>query len=175
MVELDSERFNRLERSVKASTSNSFRKLSVAFFSVFIFLIFAFTTDIPWHLQTFRESIFYWDNAILNGILNIYIGGVFSFGLTVIYSIVSGLVLTGIAVQLKYSRVSGKSFSSILPGLFATGCASCGVGLASFIGLTGVAAALPFQGDLLKLAGLALLVYALHDIGDPETCKVSFE
>lgn len=171
-MELDLGKFNRLRRSVRASTSNSYRKLSVTIFSVLIFLLLAFTTDIPWHLQTLREGIFYWDNAVLNGISNIYIGGIFSFGLTVIYSLVSGLALTSIAVQLKNSRVSGKGLGSILPGFIATGCASCGVGLTGIIGLTGVAAALPFQGDLLKIGGLILLFYALYGFGDPDVCEL---
>lgn len=171
-MELNLDRINRLRISARASTSSNYRKLSTIFFSALIFLIFAFTTDIPWHLQTLREGIFYWDNAVLNGISNIYIGGIFSFCLTIIYSIVSGLVLTNIGIQLRNSKISGKELGSLLPGFIATGCASCGVGLAGFIGLTGVATALPFQGDLLKVGGLALLIYALYEMGNPEICEV---
>lgn len=163
---------NRLKRSFKTSIRGKNRKASALFFSALIFLLFAFTTDIPWHLQTLKAGIHYWDNAFLNGITSIYLGGTVSLILTIIYSIVSGVVLTNVFVQLKNSRISGKGFGSLLPGFAATGCASCGVGLAGFIGLTGIATALPFQGDLLKVGGLALLLYALYEMGDPEICEI---
>ena len=173
MVELDLDRYtNRVVRSLQASVSNNYRILATLLFSTFIFLIFAFTTDIPWHLQTLGEGIHYWDNAVYNGVTSIYLGGTFSLVLTTIYSIVSGFALTNIAVQLKNLNVAGKGIGSILPGFIATGCASCGVGLASFVGLTGVAAALPFQGDLVKVGGLILLFYALYEMGDPDVCEV---
>jgi hypothetical protein len=175
MAKLALKRFSRLRRSVKASTSNRYRKLSVIIFSLLVFLALAFTTDIPWHLQTLQEGIVYWDNAVLNAVSSIYLAGIFSFSLTVIYSIASGLAITSIGLQLKNSKLSGKSLGGILPGFVATGCASCGVGLTGFIGLTGIAAALPFQGDLLKFGGLVLLVYVLYDAGDPETCEFNAE
>lgn len=162
---------NRLKRSVKTSIRGKKRKASTALFSALIFLLFAFTTDIPWHLQTLEAGIQYWDNALLNGITSIYLGGIFSLILTVTYSLISSIVLTNVFVQLKNSRISGKGLGSILPGFVATGCASCGVGLAGFIGLTGVATALPFQGDLLKAGGLMLLIYALYEMGDSGTCE----
>ena len=163
---------NRLKRTVRQSIRGKKRKAAAAFFSSVIFLLFAFTTDIPWHLQTLESGISYWDNAFWNGVVSIYLGGAFSFVLTAIYSVVSGIVLTNVVVQLKNSRISGKGIGSILPGFVATGCASCGVGLASFVGLTGIAAALPFQGDLVKVVGLALLIYALYEIGNPDICEV---
>ena len=173
MVEPELNRFkDRVGKAVRASTNNSYRKAGTLFFSALIFLLFAFTTDIPWHLQTLNDGISYWDDAFLNSVASIYIAGGFSFLLTLVYSIVSGFALTNIAIQLKNSRISGKGLGSILPGFVATGCASCGVGLASFVGLTGVAAALPFHGDLFKIAGILLLFYALYDMGDPEICEV---
>lgn len=162
----------RLNRSVRQSLQGKKRKALAAFFSSIIFLLFAFTTDIPWHLQTLEAGISYWDNALWNGVVSVYLGGLFSFILTAIYSVVSGIVLTNVIVQLRNSRISGKGIGSILPGFVATGCASCGVGLASFIGLTGIAAALPFQGDLIKLLGLILLIYALYEMGNPDVCEL---
>lgn len=171
-MELDLSRLERLRRSVRALTSNSYRKMSVITFSVLVFLTLAFTTDIPWHLQTLGEGINYWDNAALNAVSSVYLAGIFSFILAIVYSIVSGLALTSIALQLKNSKISGKGIGSILPGFVATGCASCGVGLTGVIGLTGIAAALPFQGDLLKIGALMLLIYALYDMGDPDVCEL---
>lgn len=166
-------RFRRIRRSLEASLATGTRKASVVFFSVLVFLLLAFTTDIPWHLQTLQEGVQYWDNALHNAVMSIYLGGAFSLGLTVFYSITSGFALTSVLVHLRNLKLSGKGLGSILPGFVATGCASCGVGFASFVGLTSVAAALPFQGDLFKLGGIALLLYALHDMGDPEICELN--
>jgi len=163
---------NRLNRSVKTSIKGNYRKASAVLFSALIFLLFAFTTDIPWHLQTVEAGIQYWDNAFFNSVTSVYVGGAFSFVLTIVYSLLSGIVLTNVSVQLKNNRISGKGLGSLLPGFVATGCASCGVGLAGFVGLTGVATALPFQGDLLKIGGLMLLVYALYEMGDSDICEI---
>lgn len=165
------ELFGRLEKAVKGSVDTNTRILSVGFFSIVIFLIFAFTTDIPWHLQTLQSGTEFWDDALLNSVTSIYLGGAFSFVLTAIYSLMSGIVLTNVGIQLKNSRISKKGIGSILPGFVATGCASCGVGITGFIGLTGVVSALPFQGDLLKLGGLVLILYALYEMGDPNICE----
>ncbi len=166
------ELLERVKRASLASVSNPYR---IAFTSIFAFLtlvLFAISTDVPWHLQTLQAGVGYWDDAFLNGIAGIRLGGLGTFVLTLVYSLLSGLALTNVAVQLTNSRLPAKEFSSLLPGFAATGCASCGLGIAGVLGLTGAAAALPLGGDLLKLLGVALIIYALYSFGDPEICDI---
>lgn len=161
----------RITRAIKASISGIGRLSTTIALSLTVFLLLAFTTDIPWHLETLKMGIGYWDQALLNGVTSVYLGGLLSLTLTTIYSILSGIVLTNFGVQLFEKNFAGKELGGILPGFVATGCASCGVGLTAFLGITGASIA-PFGGDMFKLAGIILLLYALYHLGDPDICSI---
>lgn len=162
---------NRIRRAGKASVSNRKRFASSVLLSTLVFLLLAFTTDIPWHLQTLESGVAYWDNALYNSVTSLYIAGYFSFTLTVAYSVISGITLTNFGIQLRDRNFAGRELGGIIPGFVATGCASCGVGLTAFLGITGASIA-PFGGDLFKLGGLGLLVYAMYSLGDPDICEI---
>lgn len=155
------------------ATATRKRQAGVLALSVFTLAVFGFTTDINWHLETLQMGLHNWDEALLNGLTGIYLGGPVSSILTVLYSGLTGVVLTVFGVQLARRNFEGKKLTSILPGFVATGCASCGVGLTGVLGLTGAVAAFPFQGDLFKLGGILLLLYALNEFGRSEICEIS--
>lgn len=161
----------RIKRAGKASVSNRRRAATSFTLSTAVFLLLAFSTDIPWHLQTLKSGVAYWDNALYNSVISLYLTGKFSFLLTLSYSIISGIVLTNFGTQLLRKNFNGRELGSLLPGFVATGCASCGVGLTAFLGVTGASIA-PFGGNLFKLIGIILLLSAMYSLGDPETCKV---
>ncbi len=171
MVETGKKAYRRVFRALKASTSNYYRIAGVLLFSIMIFLVFAFTTDIPWHLQTLESGFQYWDDAFLNGVAGIYIGGSMTFLLTILYSVTGGFALTNMIVQLRYRGVATKGLGGLLPGFVATGCASCGVGVIGMLGISGAAAVFPLGGDLFKLGGILIMVYSLYEFGDPEICE----
>lgn len=52
------------------------------------------------------------------------------------------------------------------------GCASCGAGVLGALGFVGAMAALPFDGNLLRVGGIGLLLLFLGRAGDPRTCSV---
>ncbi|MFC6730566.1 hypothetical protein ACFQDG_18090, partial [Natronoarchaeum mannanilyticum] len=52
------------------------------------------------------------------------------------------------------------------------GCASCGAGVLGALGFVGAMAALPFDGNLLRVGGIALLLFFLGRAGDPQTCSI---
>ena len=110
---------------------------------------------------------------MLNSIVSVYIAGPVSFSLAVLYAILSGIIIVNIIVQLTNRNLVGKSLGAVIPGFVATGCASCGIGVLGLMGLTGAAASLPFNGDLFKVAGIILLIYSLHKLGDPEICRIN--
>ena len=58
-------------------------------------------------------------------------------------------------------------------GLIVVGCPSCSVTIASYLGLVGFIAFLPYEGMELKFISLPLLGYAVYGITrDLKTCKV---
>ncbi|SEO73805.1 hypothetical protein SAMN04487948_104469 [Halogranum amylolyticum] len=100
--------------------------------------------------------------------------GVFGVGLIVAYAVLTGVALVNAAAQLRVAGVSSLSdLTGVVPGLLASGCASCGAGLLGFLGFTGALAAMPFHGDLLRVGGLLLLLFFLGRAGDPRQCRLT--
>lgn len=105
---------------------------------------------------------------------------------TITYSLLNGLValLFGIYLALlTYSLQIKKSFSLKKSGtgavgtgssVLVTGCVSCSVTLASYLGLASVLTALPFYGLEFNAAGVLLLSYSVKKLSDdkPKTCRV---
>ncbi|NHN49210.1 hypothetical protein G9464_16650 [Halostella sp. JP-L12] len=90
------------------------------------------------------------------------------------YALLTGVAVTA-AVTL-FSRARRRSASTVfgvLPGLLAASCASCGAGVLGALGFVGAMAALPFQGNLLRVGGILLLVFFLGRTGDPRTCTIN--
>ncbi|NHN49282.1 hypothetical protein G9464_17045 [Halostella sp. JP-L12] len=97
---------------------------------------------------------------------------------TAVVIVATYVVLTGIAVSnalalvQRARRRSASTIVGVLPGLLAAGCASCGAGVLGALGFVGAMAALPFDGNLLRLGGIALLLFFLGRAGDPRTCSL---
>lgn len=75
--------------------------------------------------------------------------------------------------QLRLLQMGSLSnIGGLLPGLFAAGCASCGPGLFVLFGVTGAITVIPFQGTVLRLAGLGMFLFFLGLSGDPRDCRI---
>lgn len=97
--------------------------------------------------------------------------GMIGLLLTLIYSIITGVTITNAYLSIKtqsFSRIL--DVGAFLPGFLVAGCASCGVGLLTAIGFTGVLAALPFNGNLVKLGGIIVMAGLLNRSGNPQIC-----
>ncbi|MCX2819720.1 MAG: hypothetical protein ACI9QA_000193 [Methanobacteriota archaeon] len=100
--------------------------------------------------------------------------GLTGVSLVVLYAVLTGVAVVNTVGQIRAVGLSKpKEFVGVVPGLLASGCASCGAGLLGFIGLTGALAAMPYDGTLLRVGGLALLVFFLGRAGHPERCGVT--
>jgi len=132
------------------------------------YTVFAFNTSLLWNWEAFTTGN--WSQILSRGTSNLLIQGYLSFALTVIYSVVAGITLVSSLVALRSTGLE-KSVGGALPGFLVAGC-SCGVGLASLIGLAGFTAALPFNGELVKAGGIVLMFYALSELGRSGTCDV---
>lgn len=89
-----------------------------------------------------------------------------SLTLLIIVAILTGANLTFVVQRLQTIRASGKmSFvvgGSSLLGIVGSGCASCGLPILAFLGLSGAIAYLPFGGSELSVAAIALLMISLY-------------
>lgn len=157
---------------VKSSVSTKKRAgltLSVGL-SVFILSLLLANPQYSWQMITSGTQ--YWSIALQTrfyGVLDM--SGVAGVLLTSIFSFMTGITLTNTAIQLKMNSISYDALGAI-PGIAAAGCASCGVGVLSLLGLGAVMASLPFNGNLLRLGAVMILLFVITRTGDPETCKL---
>ena len=109
-------------------------------------------------------------------LLYIFLGSLYALSIRDIVLLLASAILFGANVELVLRKIKFlASYGSLhitlgtgLITLAATGCASCGLSLASVVGLGGVLALLPFQGVELYVASililLASLFYNLHTL-----------
>ncbi len=96
-------------------------------------------------------------------------------GLTLVaaYAVLTGVAVANALAQVRRARRRGAStIVGVIPGRLAAGCASCGAGVLGALGFVGAMAALPFDGNLLRIGGIGLLLFFLGRAGDPRTCSV---
>jgi hypothetical protein len=99
--------------------------------------------------------------------------GYLGLALVAAYTVLTGIAVTNaLALVQRAHRRGASTIVGVLPGLLAAGCASCGAGVLGALGFVGAMAALPFDGNLLRLGGIALLLVFLGQAGDPRTCAV---
>lgn len=98
-----------------------------------------------------------------------------SLMLLIVVSILTGANLTLVVQRLRIIRASGKmSFvvgGSSLLGAIGSGCASCGLPILAFLGLSGAVFYLPFQGLELSVLAIALLSVSLYSLINQGTKK----
>lgn len=94
-----------------------------------------------------------------------------SFISLIVISILFGMLFSLVGYKIKMGqRVDGKRiglFGSIglFLGAFAPGCAACGVGLASILGISGgVLAFLPYEGFELSIASVLILGFTIVNV-----------
>jgi len=89
-----------------------------------------------------------------------------SLVLLIVASVLTGANLTLVIQRLKTIRASGKmSFmvgGSSLLGIVGSSCASCGLPIVAFLGLSGTIFYLPFRGLELSVLAIILLLISLY-------------
>jgi hypothetical protein len=162
-----------LKKGVKTpfeSFSSSLLTLSISFISL---VMMALSGSLVYSYQMFSYGPNYWVPLMQSRLTGLYLeGGIIGLFSSIIYSLLIGITLYNFAVQLRNSGLSLRNLSGIGPSFLAAGCAGCGVGLLSLAGLTGAIAVLPFNGQLIRLGGMLLLVYYIAKTGDPRTCSI---
>jgi hypothetical protein len=162
---------NRILAATLSSISDWKRALGTSFIVLLTYFFFAFNTNIPWNIDILSSGLLNFPRVLYLGTVTMIQGGYFGFLLKIIYAVMIGVTVMNFGIQLTRDNLSKSSLTSLGPGLLAGGC-GCGIGILSIVGLAGATALLPFNGNLLMIAGLGLMLYALNDMGDPEKCDV---
>jgi hypothetical protein len=126
-------------------------------------------------VQMLAAGVAWLDDAVVlltkNTLATVGYGG---FALLVAYALLTGVAVTNAVASVRLDGVSNvRDLTGVLPGLLASGCASCGAGVLGLLGLAGALAAMPFHGDLLRLGGVVLLLGFLARAGHPERCRLN--
>ena len=151
------------------------RALGAAVVAVVTYVALVLSSFPEYSAQMLTAGFGYLDDAVLALTANTYATiGPFGLGLIVMYAVLTGVALTNVVTQLRLQDVSGvRDLLGVVPGLLASGCASCGAGVLGLLGFAGALAAMPYEGNLLRLGGIALLLFFLARSGDPRACRVN--
>lgn len=163
----------RLEASIAYALSSPLRvvgtlAVAVGTFGLLVasayprFAVRMFVAGPDYWVQTLRTLVFVFGEGA--GAVGVVVGTV--------YAALTGVLAVVVAGQLRTtgpSRVA--NVSGAVPGVLASGCASCGAGVLGLMGTTGAVAALPFHGNGLRALGVAVLAVLLARIGDPRRCR----
>lgn len=161
----------KVKEGFKSAFGNKWRTLSTLLISGLFFILLALSTAINYSTQMFSAGLEYWVPAIIFTIKGFYLnGGITEVMLNILYSILVGVILINTYTEFKNVGLKIENLSSIAPGILVAGCAGCGVGIASLIGLSGIIASLPFQGLGLKILGILIIIYFIGRIGNPMIC-----
>jgi hypothetical protein len=163
----------KLFTGVKAAFKDR-RKAATSITLSLSFLIFlALSTAVNYSFQMFSSGIQYWLPAVELTVRGFYLnGGWTELILNCLYALSVGVILTNTYTQFRAAGLKIGNLSGIAPGVLVAGCAGCGVGILSILGISGVVAFLPFGGFGLKIGGIVLILYFIARIGNPEVCSI---
>lgn len=124
-------------------------------------------------VQMLGDGLHWFEFVVVSLSENIYrTDGWTGLGVIVLYAWLTGVAVVNAVAQLRVGSSSGMAnLTGVAPALAASGCASCGAGLLAFLGFAGGLTLLPFDGALLRVGGLVLLVYFIGRTGHPERCR----
>jgi hypothetical protein len=93
----------------------------------------------------------------------------FQIVLQIILALFTGVNVALLWHKLKLSaQFNGKEAGATTVGsvfaVLVSGCPSCGITIASYLGLGSVLTQLPFSGTELKIVGLVLILYSIHSL-----------
>jgi hypothetical protein len=145
--------------------------------AILAYLILSIFTLPAYSSQLLGRSWFYLPEVVKMSTLGMYdTSGLVGVSLTILYALVTGITITNSYISLKaqdFSRIM--DIGAFLPGVFVTGCASCGFGFLAALGFSGALATLPFGGNLIKAGGILVMAGLLHRSGDPKVCAIRDE
>lgn len=147
------------------------RKIAIFSISLLTYFFFTFNTNIPWNTDLILGDPLGFTKVFQIGTTTLIEGGLAGLGLKIVYSVLIGITMVNFGIQLSQKNLSKETLGAMLPGFIAGGC-GCGIGILGLLGIAGAVTALPFQGNMVILAGMLLMIYSLNEMGDPEKCDI---
>jgi hypothetical protein len=169
------ERFGRqLRAALSYPVGSGRRALATGVVGVVTYVLLILSTFPEMSMQMLGAGLHWFDETLVLLTENTYAtNGATGLGMIIVYAGLTGVSVVNTVGQVQTMGISSASdLVGVLPGLVASGCASCGAGLLGFLGFAGAMAALPFHGDLLRVGGIVLLLGFLARSGDPRQCAV---
>lgn len=142
------------------------------FVSFLTYLVLIMSTMPEFSFQMLSNGVGWLGYVVVNLTETTYhTSGVTSVGTLVLYAVLTGIAVVNVGGQIRVVGPSSlKDLTGVVPALVASGCASCGAGLLGLLGFTGALAAMPYDGMLVRVGGLALLLFFLGRAGHPKRC-----
>jgi len=164
---------DKLKQAILASTETRKGITITALSTALLFICMVLLSFPEYSYQLLSADLNYFPATIKSLTVNLYdSAGVLGVTLTAIYSLIGGIAITNLVQQLRFQGEGWRNSGLIAPGLILSGCAGCGAGLLGLIGLTGALATLPFEGNLMRLGGILLIIFFLGKSGDPKKCEL---
>ncbi|WP_435157469.1 hypothetical protein [Haladaptatus sp. DFWS20] len=151
------------------------RVISAILIAIVTYVFLILSTFPEMSIQMLGSGLQWFDDTMILLTENVLAtNGWFGLALIISYAVLTGVAIVNIVAQLSVTDISSlPDLIGVLPGLIASGCASCGAGLLGFLGFAGAMAAMPFHGDLLRVGGIILLLAFLARAGDPRECGLN--
>lgn len=162
--------------------------LSIALLSALVFYIIYFLTSAYGNIISYFQ-----ENSFIGTIKFAFLLFV-NFKETILFSSFISMILlslfTGILISILLYRariVKNNSVKKIgfmggigvFLGIFAPGCASCGLGIVALLGFSGIFATLPLKGLEVSYLALFILIFSIiqisSKIGDVNSCNIMFK
>lgn len=161
-----------LFQGLKSASANKKRALGTSLIGLFTFFITVFSANPEYSWQMINSGVQHWPLAFITRFTGLYANtGSVGILLTLAFSALVSVTLTNTVVQLRMNKLDISSLGAV-PGFLAGGCASCGVGVMSLLGFGGVLASMPFEGNILRLGAVLILLALIIRTGSPDTCKI---
>jgi hypothetical protein len=160
-------------KAVGFSVDSWRKRVGVVLLSVLSFLFFVGLTFPQYAFDLVISGPQYWYDAFASLLwLMRESSGLLGVSLVVLYAIATGVLSVVVLGSIKYRSNGSGGFLSVLPAVLFSGCASCGAGLLGVIGAFGLASVFPFDGNLIRVMGILLVIGVLSWVGDPRECAV---
>ena len=164
-----------LQSALAYPVSSPSRILGATLIAIVTYVLLILSTFPEMSIQMLGAGVQWFDDTMILLTENVLAtNGWFGLALIISYAVLTAVAIVNVTAQVSVTGVSSLSdLLGVLPGLVASGCASCGAGLLGFLGFAGALAAMPFHGDLLRVGGILLLLGFLVRAGDPRECRLN--
>jgi len=152
-------------RELRFVWKNVFSKQKYIALSIIVSILFFLANAIIVQLSLGNFKL---KEAIYSPLTLYYFTTTLSFYSTITISLLTGVLLSLIVFKAKNMDSSNLTKANLISsigvflGALVPGCAACGVGIISFLGLTSALFYLPFKGTEISIAAILIILFAIY-------------